>query len=128
MKQLKTTVLLFLLLAANNIAAAKESKSSDNTERPILFRGSRPSTNHPTGDATDAIIGYIVDGAYIRLDLTETCGTARVKCTDLMTGDNSTYTAPATGTSYQYIGDVSGPVQITVTTQDGTYEGTTFVE
>ena len=68
------------------------------------------------------------DGHSLILDFSDFEGTAQVKCKDLVTGDQCTYTTSANGTSYQYIGEVTGVLQITVTTTESSYECITVVE
>lgn len=123
---MKKSLLLIVLLATVNSVLFAENESSPNRTRPLEFRKSTPSKNRPT-DSGSQLIGEIGDGV-LSLDFSEFEGTAQVKCKDLLTGDQCTYSTTANGTSYQYIGEVSGVLQITVTTAESYYECITVVE
>lgn len=123
---MKKSLLLIVLLATVNSVLFADNDSSHNRTQPLEFRKSTPSKNRPT-DSGSQLIGEIGDG-FLSLDFSELEGTAQVKCKDLVTGDQCTYSTIANGTSYQYIGEVSGVLRITVTTAESSYECITVVE
>lgn len=115
----------FLLFAEENPNNEPTKKKSD--KRALEFSRTKNLKNNHYGDSGSQLIGEIGDGV-LSLDFSEFEGTAQVKCKDLVTGDQCTYSTTANGTSYQYIGDVSGVLQITVTTAESSYECITVVE
>lgn len=123
---MKKSLLSIVLLATVNSILFAENDSSFNRTMPLEFRKSTPSKNRPT-DSDTQLIGEIGDGV-LTLDFSDFGGTAQVKCKDLVTGDQCTYSTSANGTSYQYIGEVTGVLQITVTTAESSYECITVVE
>lgn len=123
---MKKSLLPIVLLATVNSNLFAENDSSFNRTMPLEFRKSTPSKNRPT-DSDTQLVGEIGDGV-LSLDFSDFEGTAQVKCKDLITGDQCTYSTSANGTSYQYIGEVAGVLQITVTTAESSYECFTIVE
>lgn len=123
---MKKSLLSIVLLATVNSILFAENDSSFNRTMPLEFRKTTPSKNRPT-DSDTQLIGEIGDGV-LTLDFSDFEGTAQVKCKDLVTGDQCTYSTSANGTSYQYIGEVTGVLQITVTTAESSYECITIVE
>lgn len=131
MKHKPITLLLTAIVSI--IGANAEEKSTtysenNKSERTTLeFSTTKNQKSQPYNDSTPQLIGEIGDG-FLSLDFTSAEGIAHVKCHNLMTGNQITYSTSANGTSYQYIGEVNGVLQITVTTAESSYECITVVE
>ena len=125
-----TTITLLLLgtsAKADNNSSENRNNKYEKKHNSLEFRDC--SSRKPLHDENNdyPLTGEIGNGV-LSLDFSEFEGTAQVKCKDLVTGDQCTYSTTANGTSYQYIGDVSGVLQITVTTAESSYECITVVE
>ena len=113
----------FLVSAQDNKVPNTSNQPQRRQPYPLEFRECK--TKKPLGDTS--LTGEY-DGHSLILDFSDFEGTAQVKCKDLVTGDQCTYSTSANGTSYQYIGEVTGVRQITVTTAESSYECITVVE
>lgn len=131
MKKKIITFMLLTALATPLIFADGSSNSEPAKKRTdkkaLEFSRTKNLKNTPYGDSDTQLVGEIGDGV-LTLDFSDFEGTAQVKCKDLVTGYQCTYTTSANGTSYQYIGEVAGVLQITVTTAESSYECFTIVE